>query len=444
MPYRAWRSWGLSRFFRLYEKKRGDRRTGSKAVGSIGEALFFGVFFVIGCVSFAVMVSVFVWPEWRANRQFARTTCILIDKRVIERSATDADPAHYLPEFEIRYQAEGRLWDAKTYDVNRTYSTDHEATEAILDRFEVGKRYECWYDPIDPQRAVLVRGYSGWLYLLMLIPISFIVIGGGGLVYTLLQWNASAERRASFVQRAAQVDLFDAGTGDRAFPAVPADANVTNSPGTTLAYRLPAAASTGLTLVAVAMACLMWNGLVAIFVVMVISGFAGGEPDWLLTLLLIPFVAIGVGLVVYFVRLALMATRVGPTWIEISDHPLSPGNSCEALLSQAGRLKMNSLELWLACDEKATYRQGTDTRTEARRVYEERCFVRKDIEIDHGLLFESRCQIQVPDAAMHSFQANHNEVSWKLIVKGSVEGWPDYQRVFQIVVNPTVNGNSLG
>ena len=44
---------------------------------------------------------------------------------------------------------------------------------------------------------------------------------------------------------------------------------------------------------------------------------------------------------------------------------------------------------------------------------------------------------------MHSFQSNHNEVNWKLIVKGDVVGWPSYERVFQIVVTPA-NGHSTG
>ena len=62
--------------------------------------------------------------------------------------------------------------------------------------------------------------------------------------------------------------------------------------------------------------------------------------------------------------------------------------------------------------------------------------MRENFEIHQGLPFESRCQIRVPPGAMHSFQAGHNEVNWKLIVKASVAGWPDYERVFQIVVNP--------
>jgi hypothetical protein len=276
----------------------------------------------------------------------------------------------------------------------------------------------------------------------LLIPVSFVIIGGGGLVYTLLQWNASIERRALFAQRAARLDLFDVAGGDRNFPAVPTDSHVTNSPGTTLAYRLPAAASTSLRLVAVAMATLLWNGIAAIFVVMAVGSMVRGEPDWMLTVLVLPFVAIGLGLLVYFARLVMIAAGVGPTWIEVSDHPLAPGRKYDALISQAGRLKMNSLEMWLACDEKATYRQGTDTRTETRRVYHQRCFAQKEFEIQQALPFEGRSQIEVPEAAMHSFAANHNEVSWKLVVKGSVVGWPDYERVFQIVVSPASNGHS--
>ena len=431
----------MSRFLRLYEKKRGDRRTGSTAVGNLGEALFFGVFFVVGCVAMAVMVSMFVWPEFRANRQFAKTRCDVVAKRLIEHEpGGEGASVTYLPEVLIRYDAGGHRHYMWTYDVARTFSPDREAMQDVLDRFEIGRHYDCWYDPMDPQTVVLVRGYSGWRYLLLLIPLSFVSIGGGGLLFAAMQWNASAERRSHRAQRAAQLQPFEVPGADPNYPTVPAGGNLTNSPGTTLAYRLPTAAMTGLKLVAVAMAALLWNGIVAIFVVMVVGGFARGEPDWVLTVLVVPFVAIGIGLVVYFARLGWLATAVGPTWVEVSEHPLAPGRACDALLSQAGRLKIDALELWLACDEKATYRQGTDTRIESRRVFEERCFIREDFEIDPSMPFESRCQVQVPGTAMHSFQANHNEVSWKLIVKGRVAGRPDYQRVFQIVVNPG-NGN---
>jgi hypothetical protein len=430
----------VPRLFRLYEKKRGGRRTGSNTVGSFGEALFFGIFFVVGCATLAYMLVALAWPEWRANRQFERTTCLVLGKRVESKPATEAEPAQYRPEFRVRYKAGGDEYVAdEVYDITNLYSPDEASVKAALEGFEVGQEYPCWYDPLDPTRVVLVQRYTLWLYVSLLIPLSFIVIGGGRMIYELAHWNASQERR-SVLERAATLDLFEMQAGERDFPTVPTDANQTNSPGTKLAYRLPISATPGWTLFAVIGACVLWNGLVTVFLVMVIRDIALGEPDWILALSLVPFVVGGVWLIVYLARLILQTAGVGPTRIEISEHPLNPGKPYEIFLSQAGRLSMRYLEVWLACDERATYHQGTDTRTEMRRVYEERCFVRENIEIPQGLPFESRCQVQVPDSAMHSFQAVHNDVSWKLIVRGQVEGRPAYEREFQIVVSPTTNG----
>jgi hypothetical protein len=371
----------LSRFFRLYEKKRGHRRTGSKAFGNFGEALFFGIFFAVGCLAFALMFGRFVWPEWRANRQFAAARCVVLDKQVHEEPATINEPATYLPEMHIRYELEGRTYDTHTYDVTRAYSADREDVEAIVAGFDVGSEYPCWVDPLDPHHAVLVRGYSGWLYLLLLIPLSFITIGGGGLVYTFMHWNTSAERRALLEQRAAQIDLFDMDETDRNYPTVPANANLTNSPGTTLAYRLPVATAVVWRLFAMAMAALLWNAIVAIFVVMAVRSHTRGEPDWILTAFIVPFAIAGLGLMAYFVQQFVIATSVGPTRIEISHHPLEPGGQYEVLLTQTGRMTISSLELWLACDEKASYHQGTDTRTETRSVYRQRCFAQEGFQI---------------------------------------------------------------
>ncbi len=47
----------MARFFRLCEEKRGDRRTGSELVGGRGEALFFGVLFLLGAMSLSYLVA---------------------------------------------------------------------------------------------------------------------------------------------------------------------------------------------------------------------------------------------------------------------------------------------------------------------------------------------------------------------------------------------------
>jgi len=430
----------VARTFRLYEKKRGNRRTGSKKLGSIGEALFFAVFLIVGCAASALMLSRLVIPEFRANRQFVESTCTVLAKDIAEVRASDG--VHYRPDVTIRYQAGRDTQDATTYDITRTSFTDRQQAQAVLDRYDLGQPYACWYDPMNPDRAVLERGYSGWLYMLLLIPISFVAIGTGGLIYTLSHWGTSTERRATLTQKAAQVDLFEMAAADsNDFPHVPRDANLRNSPGTTLAYRLPIALAPGWRLFAAFAACLSWNAIVGLFAVMAVRSHVEGNPNWMLTVFVVPFVLVGLWLVYHLVREILATTGVGPTRVEISHHPLRPGQQYDVLIAQSGHLSMNSLEIVLACDERATYRQGTDTRTESCRIYEDRVFLRESFEILPGVPFSDQCRIRVPEAAMHSFKSDHNEINWKLVVRGHVTGWPDYERVFPVVVYPLGNGN---
>ncbi|MEX0818777.1 MAG: hypothetical protein WD070_04260 [Pirellulaceae bacterium] len=47
----------MARNFRLWQKKRGGRRTGSRLAGSVGEALFFGVLFLLGAISLTAVIT---------------------------------------------------------------------------------------------------------------------------------------------------------------------------------------------------------------------------------------------------------------------------------------------------------------------------------------------------------------------------------------------------
>jgi hypothetical protein len=140
--------------------------------------------------------------------------------------------------------------------------------------------------------------------------------------------------------------------------------------------------------------------------------------------------------VVLLVRQFLIETGVGATIIEIAAHPLAPGGEYEVFLSQSGRLTVNALTVLLVCDESATYRQGTNTRTTSRRVYEQPVFLREGFDIQQGAPLECRLRVTIPAHAMHSFTSDHNKVEWKLLVKGSVARWPDFERGFPLVVYP--------
>jgi hypothetical protein len=265
------------------------------------------------------------------------------------------------------------------------------------------------------------------------------LLGGGGLVFRALGWGMSAERRAATSPRILGLNSANGnGQARPFFPNIPDRTSIMDSPGTRLAYRLPIAASHGWSMLVTLAACLVWNGIVAVFLQHAVAGHLRGQPDWLLSVFLVPFVTVGIGLFVWFARQLLVATGIGPTLVEITDHPLQPGRPCRLLVSQAGRLKMNSLEVALVCEEKATFRHGTDTRTESRDVVRLPLVQRREFTIEPGLPFEADCELVLPAGSMHSFKSEHNEINWKIIVKGEVAGWPDYERSFPVIVFPQV------
>jgi hypothetical protein len=212
--------------------------------------------------------------------------------------------------------------------------------------------------------------------------------------------------------------------------------NITNSPGTVLAFRLPVSGATAWGLFVTLLTCIFWNGVVSIFAGIAINGHRSGNPDWHLTLFVVPFALVGIALVLFFVRKFLATTGIGPTLVEISDQPLYPGQRYRLFLQQFGRLKINRLEVLLVCEEETTFRHGTDTRMESRLVAQQALMLCQDAEVRHGVPLETDCDLEVARGAMHSFKSQHNEVNWKIQVRLDVAGWPPYERSFPVIVYP--------
>ncbi len=432
----------MSRAVRLYGKKRGSRQTGAGPWGRLMLVLFFGFFLALG-VGFSVfLVFQVVLPQWRANHRFLETQGVVLQKRIGEEHSKNATV--YRAELLLEYEAEDQTHESWSYtDVTGGYSSGRDAKQAMLDRYEIGTAYPCWYDPAKPTTVCLSRGYDWLTWTLLLLPLTFIAVGGGGILYQFLNWSTSVERRLAMVQRVQHMEFFESdGEHVRELPAVPREANMSNSPGTTLAYRLPISVAPGWALAVLMAACLFWNGMVALFVTIAVNGHLRGQPEWFLTLFLVPFVLVGIGLVWYTITQLLIFTGVGPTLVEISAHPLAPAGEYEVFVSQSGRLTLDCLSVLLVCEEQATFQQGTNSRTETCPVYEHEVFRREGFEIQHGLPFEAQTRMRVPACAMHSFKSTHNEVRWKLIVKGDVRGWPNYAREFPLLVYPDDGGRS--
>ncbi len=435
----------MARTFRYFEKKRRHRRTTSRRLAVLGETLFFTVFLFGGIGGLFVLYFTVVVPQWQANTEFVAHHCKVLDKHIGEKDGDEE--TLYRPEIQIEYSIGDEKFVVWTYDIwafdpTGGYSPGKEDKQKILDGFQAGQQYPCWYDPEDPSRAVLVRNYSWWLALLFILPVAFILIGSARLIYLLFLVGKSAERRSAFAQKAANLATFEAtGKATTDYPAIPTGSNLTDSPGTTLAFRLPASSSPSWMMAVTATVSLIWNGIVAWLLIVAVRGHLRGNHDWLLTLFALAFAAAGVVLIVYAVRHAMVTTGIGPTFLEISQHPLRPGMEYRLFVSQAGRLHLRRFEVSLVCEEEATFRHGTDTRKESCRVSEQPVYQRDDFEVVRGVTFEVNCEVCVPENVMHSFKSAHNEVNWRFVVRGNVSGWPDFERSFPVLVFPCENGN---
>lgn len=313
------------------------------------------------------------------------------------------------------------------------------------------------------------------LLLSVLLLGSFIVIGAAGAIYSVICTATSAERRAAIAKSAVDHELLAEvqKQAEHKLPTIPDDTNWKNSPGVRLAYRLPSATSSSWRLLVVASFCLIWNGAVAVLAVLAFhrsESSATWNPfdpgAWTLFRMVVLFYGfIGILAIRRLLEMLFRAAKIGPTSLEVSSLPLHPGSQYRVHLSQAGHFNIESLEVSLVCDEEVSFSDGTDTRLESRRVYDDCVFRHQDFEVEPSKPFECDCPLDIPQDAMHSFVAENNAVTWKLVVqvqpkvdknrtpfgklsrrirskarrflKLGRQDWPAIERVYPLVLHPT-------
>ncbi len=282
---------------------------------------------------------------------------------------------------------------------------------------------------------------SAWtLTLYVLIAVLCAGIGGGGMFYATARVGASAERRSAIAKKAANIDLLkDRPATAKKYPTIPRVTNVENSPGVQLAYRLPIIQSPTWRFFSISLFWLASAGFATVLMVWAMAGQSLLPPDTPRFYVTSPFLMIAIAATYFFVRALAIQISLGPTTVEISDHPLHPGQCYQVFLSQAGHLTIKWLTLRLVCEEEATYQEGTNIRTETRPVCSQKVFRKADFRIKPGIPFESEFELRIPAEAMHSFKSPNNSVNWKLVVRGEAAGWPVFERSFPVIVFPCSN-----
>jgi hypothetical protein len=175
-----------------------------------------------------------------------------------------------------------------------------------------------------------------------------------------------------------------------------------------------------------------WNGIVSVFVWQAVTSWQRGHPEYFLTIFMIPFVAVGLGLlggVGYFV-LAVLNPRIRLT---VGSLAVPIGGGMDVNWEIRGRVQaLRRLEIVLEGREEATYQRGTTT------VTDKEVFTTIPIfdTADPGDMPNGHARLLLPPGTMHTFRAEHNKILWILRVYGDIPHWPDVKDEYEITVLP--------
>ena len=328
--------------------------------------------------------------------------------------------------------AHAHVYESDRYD----FSTG--STNVGVDRMRAavrenppGRHTFCHVDPEHPESAVLDRRVPAnvWIgCLLLLFP-------GFGILIIFLVWGSSRRVRAeagSPLRRAAAQnarisrDTTSAIRDMAPSPAGDATDPVSGPSGEVLLK--PASGRIGV-FIGLTFFALFWNGIVGVFVLQAAKEFGRGFIGWFLPLFLIPFVLVGLLLLgaafQAFSRLFAPAVHV-----RLDPSRLHLGARVPVAWRLGGR-GVRKLTIRIIAREEATYRQGTNTRTDRSDFYREVVFESSDALA----LAEGRAEILLPaEAVAPAFAAKNNKLVWELVFDGEIPWRADVDDRFTLPV----------
>ena len=405
------------------------------------ELYVFCTIFLIGLVFFWLHGIAWVLPQWKMLSEFAAADCTVLETRIETRD--EESVTLYRPEIRIKFASvEGTVvvwtYNADTLTQSGGFSTNRKIAERVVAQFEAGKPHTCWYHPNNPEKAVLKRETSVWGWYFLAIPICLMLFGLCGIGWSLRIYSVSAERRAASNKKSKNSPLTLAGgTSPALFPAVPDFRIINESPGTSLAFRLPATSLPSIRLIVLTVFTIFWNAISWTILIWSLYYSSGAQQELLYSAIFgFAFCGFGLLLTIWILRDLLTAFGIGPTLFEISDHPIYPGRKYRLLVIQTGTLRFRMLNVALVCEEIARFRQGTDTITSRKEVYKQPLLYREDFETTQNEPLRQEFFMRLPHGAMHSMSLEHNEIAWKIVLHADLLNWPELHCECPVIVLP--------
>jgi hypothetical protein len=382
-------------------------------------------------VAVLIGVALAIYMGGRVANVLAARSWTAVQATVVKsevRTQRGDESTTYSPNILYKYTFDGREYGSNRYAFMGGSSSGYDAKRQLVSRYAPGMRFTAYVDPSDPVEAVIERGFTTDM-LVLLVPVAFILVGVAGLYF-----SVRSARRAGATAGCAMVrsDRLAAPLAGRFVPtarSAPQAGRLTGAPG---CFALKPAQSPGLKLFSIAVVAAFWNGIVSVFVYTAYFGSSAGHANVCLGLFMIPFVGSGLalaGAVVYY-SIALFNPRCELT---VDRDTLALGDSAELRWTFTGRIDaIYRLTVRVEGREEAVYRRGTDTYTDKNVFFvRELTDTTRPAEIRAGSV-----KWAVPPDTMHSFTSGNNKVAWTLHVRGHIRGRPDVKEEYVLTVAP--------
>lgn len=376
-----------------------------------------GFFLLFALFGAGFLIPLFVMPAWGIVRaqNWKAVPCTIISSQV--RTHSDSDGSTYSIDILYRYVYEGKEYQSSRYKFMGGSSSGRSGKQRIVDRYRPGTKATCYVNPDAPYEAVIDRGFTADM-LFGLIPLVFVAVGVGGFF--------GMRRAAKKAGTKGSVDWLPQVKGEAAMTVTPGRA------GQAVPVILKPGSSPLAKLIGMICIALFWNGIVSVFVTIAVGSWIKGKPEVCMSIFMIPFVAVGIGLLVG-VLYSFMAMFNPRLRIAASSTTIPLGGTLSIGYQFSGRCeRISRLLITLEGREEATYRRGTDTTTD-RSTFAK--IVLLDTT-DPSRIAQGKAAVQVPPESMHSFNASHNKIVWSLVILGEIARWPDVKEEYPIVVTP--------
>ncbi|MEP4049753.1 MAG: DUF3592 domain-containing protein, partial [Luteolibacter sp.] len=251
----------------------------------IGAFAFSSIFFLAGL---AVLYGATIRPlaQYLDSGNWQQTAASVTESKL------DWDDDSARVEIHYKYRINGTDYSGKRYGWdNGRQNFGIEAMKKTVERHPTGSAVGIWFDPDQPTESIIDRSHTGITGANLFFPIPFLLIGICGISYALFGGVAAARTR----------ELLDTIAQDAESKGLASLAGQLRNPSNTkdssrrLVFSM---AQSRIEALGILFAAVFWNGIVAVFVSLLIGFIISGDGQALfLGLFLIPFVLIGIFLI---------------------------------------------------------------------------------------------------------------------------------------------------